>query len=88
MGFDSVKEQILKDPAYTVYLARDLSEKSEKEILFLCEKAGAEVRKMPLTMFQLSGITGRLNGVLCVTDQNLSKKIDSILAGLESKEDN
>ena len=56
--------------------------KSEKEITFLCTKMGVDIKKTPLTMFQISSITNRLNGVLCVTDQNLSKKIDSILQGV------
>ena len=81
-GFDSVKEELLKNPACTVYLACDLSQKSEKEIDFLCTKTGTAIRKTPLSMFQISGITNRLNGVLCVTDQNLCKKIDSILQGV------
>lgn len=77
-GFDSVKEQLLKSP-FTVYLAADVSPKTEKEIGFLCEKSGTMVKKTPLTMYQISGITGRLNGVMCVTDKNLSEKIDSII---------
>ena len=81
-GFDSVKEELAKKTACGVYIACDLSEKSEKEINFLCAKMGVKVRKTPLTMFQISSITNRLNGVLCVTDQNLSKKIDSILQGV------
>ncbi len=81
-GFDSVKEELQKNPAASVYLASDLSEKSEKEISFICSKAGAAIKKTPLSMFQLSGITNRLCGVLCVTDQNLCKKIDSILQGV------
>lgn len=81
-GFDSVKEELAKTPTCVVYLASDLSEKSEKEISFLCSKAGVAIRKTPLSMFQISNITNRLNGVLCVTDQNLCKKIDSILQGV------
>ena len=81
-GFDSVKEEVEKNPSYTVYLAADLSPKSEKEINFICKKNGAAIKKTPLTMFELSGVTNRLCGVLCVTDQNLCKKIDSILQGV------
>ena len=81
-GFDSVKEEIEKNPVCAVYLASDLSLKSEKEINFICNKSGVSIKKTPLTMFQLSGITNRLSGVLCVTDQNLCKKIDSILQGV------
>lgn len=81
-GFDSVKEEVEKNPACAVYLASDLSPKSEKEINFICEKSGVAIKKTPLTMFDLSGITNRLCGVLCVTDQNLCKKIDSILQGV------
>lgn len=81
-GFDSVKDEVEKNPACTVYLASDLSQKSEKEIIFICEKSGVAIKKTPLTMFELSGITNRLCGVLCVTDQNLCKKIDSILQGV------
>ena len=81
-GFDSVKEELAKKTACTVYIASDLSEKSEKEINFLCSKMGVNIKKTPLSMFQISSITNRLNGVLCVTDQNLCKKIDSILQGV------
>ena len=81
-GFDSVKEQLVKTPSCAVYLACDISEKSEKEVNFICSKSGTKISKTPLSMFQISSITGRLNGVWCVTDENLSKKIDSILQGV------
>ena len=78
-GFDAVKEQLEKRAEVTVYLAQDVSEKTAKEMRFLTEKYGAARVEIPMTMQQISGITGRLNGVLCVTEKNLAKKINGII---------
>lgn len=78
-GFDTVKEQLAKNADVSVYIASDVSEKTAKEMRFLTEKYGAALYGLPMTMLQIGGITGRLNGVLCVTEKNLAKKINGII---------
>ena len=76
-GFDSVAEEI-KKPASTaagVIIAEDLSEKSKKEVRFICEKYGVPVCAPNISMSEIKQIMGKQTGILAVLDEGLFQSI-------------
>lgn len=72
-GFDSVTGEIRK-PKNTVagtVLAEDLSEKSKKEVRYVCEKYGVPVCLSHITMDEIKEIIGKHTGILAVLDEGL-----------------
>ena len=49
MGFDSVKESILTDKAKAVFLASDISAKTEKEVRFFADQKAVPVHCIDAT---------------------------------------
>ena len=70
-GFDRVKDAVNKGNARLVLTARDTSEKTMENAEFF-SKGKADFYKTSLSRFELSQVTGRLRGVLAVTDKNLA----------------
>ena len=75
LGFDVAKGAVKKKNAGLVLLAKDLSPRSRKEIALVCEKSGAQVKEMPLTMDEVWFAVGKRAGVLAVADEGLAKKL-------------
>ena len=75
LGFDVAKGAVEKKNAGLVLLAKDLSPRSRKEIALVCEKSGAQVKEMPLTMDEVWFAVGKRAGVLAVADEGLAKKL-------------
>lgn len=72
-GFDSVTAEVKKPNgavAGTV-LAEDLSEKSKKEVRYVCEKYGVPVCLAHITMDEIKEIIGKHTGILAVLDEGL-----------------
>lgn len=76
-GFDSVTEEIKKPASKVagVIIAEDLSEKSKKEIRFICEKYGVPVCASTVSMSEIKQIMGKQTGILAVLDDGLLKSI-------------
>ncbi len=75
MGFDPVKEALLRGQAYLVLLSADLSPKSAKEAEFLCRQDNIPVVTTDLTMDQIWYCLGKRSGVLAITDKGFSEKL-------------
>lgn len=76
-GFDSVTEEV-KNPSTKVagvIVADDLSEKSKKEVRFICEKFSVPVCEPKATMAEIKQIMGKQTGILAVLDEGLFKSI-------------
>ena len=78
-GFDAVEREI-KNPASKicgVALARDLSPKSRKEILFIREKFHPQlaVAELPADMEQIGSVLGKKTGIVAVMDEGFWKSI-------------
>lgn len=58
-----------------VIVADDLSEKSRKEVKFICEKYGVPVCEPKVTMAQIKQIMGKQTGIIAVLDEGLFKSI-------------
>ncbi len=78
LGFDPVKEAVLKGKAYLVLTASDLSEKTKKRVCFFCEEL-CDVADLPFTQAQLMEITNKPTGVFAVCDANLTKLVEKNL---------
>ena len=76
-GFDAVEREI-KNPASRicgVALAKDLSPKSRKEILFVREKFRPQmtVAELPADMEQIGSVLGKKTGIIAVMDEGFWK---------------
>lgn len=76
-GFDSVTDEIKKprNKVGGVVLADDLSEKSKKEVRYVCDKYGVAVCLPNVTMEELKSVTGKHTGILAVLDEGLFRAI-------------
>lgn len=76
-GFDAVKDEIMKPNSKVsgVVLADDLSEKTKKEVLFVCNKYGVEAHFPKVTMDEIKGVIGKLTGILGILDEGLFRSI-------------
>lgn len=78
-GFDAVEREI-KNPASRicgVALAKDLSPKSRKEILFIREKHRPQlaVAALPADMEQIGSVLGKKTGIIAVMDMGFWKSV-------------
>lgn len=76
-GFDAVKDEVMKPDSKIsgVIVADDLSEKSEKEVRFICDKYGKDVNKPGVTMDEIKGVIGKYTGILGILDDGLYRSI-------------
>ena len=77
-GFDAVCEELSKKQWNTVFVASDLSEKTNKEIQRECKKHFFMHITLPLSMDDLSVISHKKVGVLCITNQSFAIKIKTL----------
>ena len=76
-GFDAVKDEIMKPDRKVkgVILADDLSEKTKKEVNFVCDKFGVIVHTPGITMDEIKGVIGKYTGILGILDEGLFRSI-------------
>lgn len=86
LGFEAVRESVEKKNIGLVLVARDVSPKSQKEIALVCQKSGALIKTLPLTMDEIWFAAGKRAGILAVADEGLAKKL-SQLADDSNKEE-
>lgn len=74
-GMDAVCESIKKYKAKLVIVASDASEKTKKNIEYVCTKNGINIIQLS-TIKELSHIIGKNNrAIICIIDQNFSDGI-------------
>ncbi len=76
-GFDAVKDEVMKPDSKIsgVIIADDLSEKSAKEVRFICDKYGKTVSSPGVTMDEIKGVIGKYTGILGILDDGLYRSI-------------
>ncbi len=84
LGMDEVKNTVRKREARLVLLTSDLSEKSRREMEFLCGRFGTQILTLTDTMLDLADGVGKRCGILCVTDKGFADSIRKKL-GTQSK---
>lgn len=87
MGFDPMKEALDGGKAHAVFIASDISPKTEKEVRFFSEKHGVPVRKTETTIDGISRALGKKAGILTVCGEGFAKKAIS-LCGNDGDHDN
>ncbi len=77
-GFDAVCEELSKKQWNTVFITCDISDKTKKEIMRECKNRFFMCIELPLTMDDLSVITKKKIGIVCVTNQSFAIKIKTL----------
>ena len=73
-GMDAVTESVQKHKAKLVIVAQDTSEKSKKNIKYVCTNNGIVVIQLS-TIEELSHFIGKRNkAIIGITDENFSKR--------------
>ncbi|MFR2154257.1 MAG: L7Ae/L30e/S12e/Gadd45 family ribosomal protein [[Eubacterium] siraeum] len=71
-GFDPVCEELKPEIENCgVILASDVSEKTQKEMRFFCDKYSALLSQCDCTMDEIKSVLGKRTGVLAVLDEGL-----------------
>lgn len=71
-GNDSVCGEVGNGKAFCVMTAEDISEKTLKEISFICEKHKVPVLKTELTKEDMGHYTGKQTAVIAVCDKGFA----------------
>lgn len=72
-GFDAVAAELEKPGTAVcgVLLASDLSEKSKKEVRFICAKKDMAVTELTATLDDIKSVIGKRTGIIAVLDNGL-----------------
>ena len=83
MGMDMVKSACHEGKAYGVYVASDLSEKSLKEVMYVCFRNNVKLYTLGLSMEEICDGIGKKTGIIAICDGGFNKKAASMLQQLE-----
>ena len=72
-GFETTKTAMQKGQVEIVFLASDLSEKSRKEMHFLCKQLGVDIADTKFDMQLLGGSIGKKTGIIAILDEGLAQ---------------
>lgn len=72
-GFDPVCDEIKSEKSKVcgVALAKDISEKTLKEITFICEKYNVRLFKSDADMDEIKSVLGKRTGIIAILDEGL-----------------
>ncbi|MDE6538708.1 MAG: ribosomal L7Ae/L30e/S12e/Gadd45 family protein [Ruminococcus sp.] len=71
-GFDSACDAVRNGTAYCVLTASDTSEKTVKEIDFICKKYSVPLIKTAVSKDEMADICGKVTAVIAVCDKGFS----------------
>ena len=74
-GFDISKESVTGGKVACVMVTSDVSPKTLKETVFMCEKSGVTMVSLPFTMEDIGNSIGRKAGVMAVCDAGFARKL-------------
>ena len=72
-GFDSVADSVYKGTACLVLLASDLSDRTRRKMLSVCEEEAVPAAELPYTQSELLSIARKATGIFAVCDENFAK---------------
>ena len=78
-GGDVVRQAAASGQADLVLLSADVAGRSARQTQAACQAGGVPLRQLPLTMEQLSQVTGKTYGILAVCDQGFAAMIQKLL---------
>lgn len=79
LGFDLVKKSMQTGEAEVILLAKDLSEKTKKEVGYLSKELEVPLYVTDFTLDEFWYLVQKRAGVIAVTDPVFSQKITSLL---------
>ena len=91
LGYEKSLEAIHKNKAYVVFTALDLSEKTERGLLFACENCGTsknKIKRVDYDIFQISEAVGQKTGIVSVNDAGFGKKCLELLENASKNDGN
>ncbi|MGN0584924.1 MAG: L7Ae/L30e/S12e/Gadd45 family ribosomal protein [Ruminococcus sp.] len=83
LGFDPAKEEILAGRAEGVFVTKDASPRTKKEVRFFCTKADVPVMETDFVMADIQNALGRKAGVLAVCDKGFAKRLMELSDNIE-----
>lgn len=85
MGMDMTKDAVKNGVAKAVLVANDVSEKSLKEVKYVCERYGdVKIYSMELSMDEVGYDLGKKVGIVALCDKGFAKKISTLLKMIEN----
>ncbi|MBE6837589.1 MAG: 50S ribosomal protein L7 [Ruminococcus sp.] len=84
MGMDMTKDACANGVAKGVLVATDISEKSLKEVKFVCKKYNTPIYSLGISMEEVGFKLGKKIGIAAVCDKGFMKKIGSVLEEVEN----
>ena len=75
LGYEKALEAIHKRKAYVVFTASDLSEKTERGLLYAAEGGNVKVIRISYDIFEISQAVGQKTGIVSVNDAGFGKKL-------------
>ncbi len=75
VGTAATTDSIKRKKAYLAITASDISEKSKKEIRFLCEKNAVTFLSPELTTYDITKAIGTKAGIIALLDEGFAKSI-------------
>jgi ribosomal protein L7Ae-like RNA K-turn-binding protein len=82
-GFETVKCAMQIGQAQVVFSANDLSPKTAKELVFICENLEVEHIKTSYDMKTLGSAIGKMTGIVAVTDEGFKRSLKQKLLAQE-----
>ena len=77
IGYAEVKQSLVSKTAKAVFVSRDISEKTLKELIFFAKDVN--VIKLPCDMAELSAALGIKTKTVSVNDEGFSQKAQSLV---------
>ena len=74
LGFDPMREALSAGKAAGVFIAEDISPKTEKEVRFFADKNSVSVVRLPLTQDELYFGIGKKVGVVTLCDKGFADR--------------
>ena len=87
MGMDMMKDSCQSKTAKAVVVANDISQKSLKEVKFVCAKYNVPLYDLEMEMNEVGYDLGKRVGIISVCDSGFAKKIKTILNKIENDTD-
>ncbi|MBR6968643.1 MAG: ribosomal L7Ae/L30e/S12e/Gadd45 family protein [Ruminococcus sp.] len=79
-GFDSAAEAVKNGTAHCILTASDASDKTVKEVRFVCGKYGARHFPTELSKLEIGRLCGKETAVVAVTDEGFADGFERIIS--------
>lgn len=79
IGNDATIEAIKKNKAELVIIASDLSRRTAQEVREIAIRNKVVVVDVPERMHDFGSAIGKTSGVICITDEGITKKIKTLI---------